>query len=122
MKVQSKTYFFLFSLLVSATALIGVAHSEAPGQSYSTSVSIEPSGPGVFLLHAEVTNAAGEVIAGPSLRMPAGETAETTLTFPDATVVLLSATIQEVSQTASYSITIRKKGQILARHDAKIVL
>jgi hypothetical protein len=121
MKAQFRPYLAL-GLVLSCTAMIGAAHTEAPTPSYSTSVSIEPAGSGVFLLKAEVTDAAGEVLAGPSLKMPGDDTAETTSTLKDSTVVTLSATINDASRTASYSITLKKGERVLSRHSANVVL
>jgi hypothetical protein len=90
--------------------------------SYSTMVTIEPLGTG-FALKAEVKDAAsGEVVAGPMLKLPSGETGDTETILESGEKVLLTATIDSVSRTASYTITVKQGDRVVAEHSAKVAL
>jgi hypothetical protein len=110
-------------LLMTCVALVGAAPG-AKSSAYSTEVSIQPGGEGVFVLKAKVKDlASGEVIAGPMVKMPAGETAKTESTLPDSdTMVTLSANIDAAKHSATYTITVKSGKSVVSEHSANVAL
>lgn len=114
------------SLIVLAASLSGTANGNdiAPSPpAFSTEISIEPTGSGTFLFRAIVRDAAsGEALAGPSIKMAAGQTADTESTLPDGGTVNLSATIDGEKRSAAYFLAVKRGDHILSQHSAKIGL
>jgi hypothetical protein len=112
-----------FLLLIAFAAVLVGATGEKPA-TYSTEVAIQPNGGNTFVLRAKVKDAvSGEVLAGPTLKMPAGQTAtaETTLTDSD-TVISLSANVDGEKRSAIYTVTVKRGNQIVSEHTANIAL
>jgi hypothetical protein len=112
------------TLLVCCLAWIGSANgSNAAPTLYSTEVSIEPAGETTFLLRAVVKDASsGEVLAGPSVKMPAGETANAESTLPEGGTVQLTATVESGKRSAKYSVVVKQGDHVLSQHSAKVAL
>jgi hypothetical protein len=110
-------------LLMACVALIGAAPEPKPA-AYSTEVSIQPSGEGIFLLKAKVKDlASGEVVAGPMVKMPAGETAKTESTLSGSdTVITLSANIDAAKHSATYTVTVKSGKNVVSEHSANVAL
>ena len=111
------------ALIVVCFVVVAAASTDPAEKGYSTEISIQPSGANVFLLRAKVKDlASGEVLAGPSLKMPAGEAANTESTLPDDTNVSLSATVDSAKHSATYSVTLKKGNRVLSSHSANVAL
>ncbi len=112
-----------FLLLIAFAALLVGAAREKPA-TYSTEVAIQPKGDNVYVLKAKVKDAAsGEVLAGPILKMPAGQTATAESTLSDSdTVVSLSANVDGGKHSANYTVTVKQGNRIVAEHTASVAL
>ncbi|PYQ65393.1 MAG: hypothetical protein DMF53_05640 [Acidobacteria bacterium] len=112
-----------FLLLIVFAALLVGAAGERPA-TYSTEVSIQPNGDNVYVLKAKVKDAvSGEVLAGPILKMPAGQTATAESTLSDSdTVVSLSANVDGGKRLASYTITVKRGNRVVSEHTANVAL
>jgi len=111
-----------FLLLIAFALLVGAA-GEKPA-TYSTEVAIQPKGDNVYVLRVKVKDAvSGEVLAGPILKMPAGQTATSESTLSDSdTVVSLSANVDGGKHSASYTVTVKRGNRIVAEHTANVEL
>jgi hypothetical protein len=112
-----------FLLLIALAALLVGATGEKPA-TYSTEVAIQPSGDNAFVLKARVKDAvSGEVLAGPTLKMPTGQTATAESTLSDSdTVITLSAKVDGGKRSATYTVTVKHGSQIVSEHVASITL
>lgn len=111
-------------LLVACAALVGAATEEKASAGYSTDVSIQPGGNDIFVLKAKIKDiSSGEIVAGPTVRMPAGQTANTESTLSDSnTVVNLSANVDGAKHSATYTVTIKRGQKVIAEHSATVAL
>ncbi len=111
------------ALLVLPFMLLGAEAGDSVPTSYSTQVSVEPLGTTGFVLKAEVKNSAtGQVVAGPALKLPAGEAGDTETTLATGETVLLTATLGGASRSANYTLTVKRGDVLLSEHSAKINL
>jgi hypothetical protein len=112
-----------FLLLIAFAALLVGAAGEKPA-TYSTEVAIQPHGDNIYVLRAKVKDAvSGEVLAGPILKMPAGQTATVESTLSDSeTVISLSANVDGGKRLASYTVTVKRGHQIVSEHSANVAL
>lgn len=112
-----------FLLLIAFAAVLMGAVGEKPA-SYSTEVAIQPNGDNAFVLRTKVKDAvSGEVLAGPTLKMPAGQTATAETTLSDSGVVIsLSANVDGGKRSASYTVTVKRGNQVVSEHTANIAL
>lgn len=110
-------------ILMIYVAFVGAAPI-ANSSAYSTEVSIQPAGEGVFVLKAKVKDlSSGEIVAGPMVKMPAGETAKTESTLSDSdTIVTLSANIDAAKHSATYTVTVRRGKSVVSEHSASVAL
>jgi hypothetical protein len=110
-------------ILLAFAAFLGAAAPEKPA-SYSTEVSIQPGPNNTFLLRAKVKDAAtGEIVAGPGIKLPAGQAANTETTLEDSsTVVSLSATADGAKHTANYTVTVKRGNKVVSEHSATLSL
>jgi hypothetical protein len=92
--------------------------------SYGTEISIEPAGENVFLLKAKVTDlASGQVVAGPALKMPAGQPVSTETTVQGTgDTFSLTASVDGATRTATYSVVAKRGGKVISEHTASIAL
>jgi hypothetical protein len=117
--------FGLVSIALAGIVFLGSSHtSQSPEPAYSTEVVIEPAGANAFLLKAIVKDAAtGQVLSGPTLKMPAGEEAETETSLGSSSAtVTLSAIVDGAKRTATYRVTVKKAEKVLSLHSAKVTL
>ena len=112
-----------FLLLIAFAAVLMGAAGEKPA-TYSTEVAIQPGGDNIFVLKAKIKDAvSGEVLAGPTLKMPEGQTATVETTLPESdTVISLSAKVDEGKRSASYTVTVKRGNQIVSEHTASLAL
>ena len=109
--------------LLTASLALMAAGTQPSAAAFSTLVSIEPSGANAFVLKAQIKDAeSGEVLAGPMLKMPAGEAATTETELDADQNVTLTATVDGKSRTAQYTITVKKGQKVVSEHTAKITL
>ena len=111
-------------LLVAGVALVGAATEEKVTSGYSTDVSIQPGSNNVFVLKAKIKDlSTGEIVAGPMVKMPAGQTANTESTLSDSnTVVNLSANVDGAKHSATYTVTIKRGQKVVSEHSATVAL
>jgi hypothetical protein len=121
--MRSSKFILPLLLLLACVALVGAATGEKTA-GYSTEVSIQPSGNNVFLVKAKIKDvASGEVLAGPMLKIPAGQTANAESTLSDSdTVVNLSANVDGAKHSATYTVTVKRGKQLVSEHSANIAL
>lgn len=111
------------ALVLVCFAVVAAAGTDHAEKGYSTEISIRPNGDNAFLLRATVKDlASGEVLAAPSVKMPAGEAASAESTLPDDTKVSLSAMVDAAKHSATYSVTLKKGTRVVSSHSANIVL
>ncbi len=122
MKKTSQTLLPFLLLIAIGAVLVGAA-GEKPA-AYSTEVAIHPNGDNTFVLRATVKDVvSGEVLAGPTLKMPAGQPAKAETTLSDSdTVISLSANVDGGKRSASYTVTVKRGNQIVSEHIASIAL
>ena len=91
---------------------------------YGMDISIEPAGENVFLLKAKVTDlASGKVVAGPALKMPAGQPASTeTSVQATGDVISLTASVDGATRTATYSVVAKRGAKVISEHSARVAL
>lgn len=66
--------------------------------------------------------ATGQVVAGAALKLPSGEAGDTETALETGETVVLSATIDGGSKTATYSVIVKRGETILSEHSAKVAL
>jgi hypothetical protein len=110
-------------ILLAFAAFLGAAAPEKPA-SYSTEVSIQPGPNGTFLLRAKVKDAGtGEIVAGPGIKLPPGQTANAETTLDDSsTVVSLSASVDGSKHTANYTVSVKRGNKVVSEHSASLSL
>lgn len=120
-KIVGAAVLFALALVV---AVVGMASSTQPEPRFSTEVSLEPTRDSAFLLRAKVTDlTSGEVLAGPGLKLAAGQPAEASSTLKEkGLAVLLKANIDPGGSSAVYSVEVTRAELVLAQHSAKIAL
>ncbi len=91
---------------------------------YGMDITIEPAGENVFLLKAKVTDlASGQVVAGPALKMPAGQPASTeTSVQATGDVISLTASVDGTTRTATYSVVAKRGAKVISEHSARVAL
>jgi hypothetical protein len=114
-------------VLVLSVATAGFLLAQEPASappSYGMEISIEPSGADAFLLKAKVTDlGSGQVVAGPALKMPAGQPVSTeTSVQGTGDVISLTASVDGATKTATYSVTARRGTKVVSEHTARIAL
>lgn len=112
------------SLILVLGGLVSAQAPQAAAPGFGSSVSIERSGNEAYLLKAKISDlASGQVLAGPAVKIPAGQNASTETTLPDRDeVVSLSANVDAASQTATYSLVVKKGKAVVSEHTARIAL
>lgn len=111
------------AILVCGAVLLAAAPQPA-ATVFSTDVSVQPGPDGSYLLRAKVADAdSGEVLAGPGLKLPAGQSASTESTLEDSeTVVSLNAAIDGANHSATYTVKVTRGKKLLSSHSARVAL
>jgi hypothetical protein len=113
----------VIGLLVLLMATLGVTAANSVSSAYSTSVAIEPLGASGFVLKAQVKDVStGTTLVAPTLKLPSAESGHTETTLQSGETVALAATIDGGSRTATYTVTVKRGGRLLAEHSAKVAL
>lgn len=114
----------LAGLLVAGVGLAGAGAPADSNAGFGTAVSIDPSATGGFLLKAQISDlSTGGVLAGPALRIPAGETINTQTSLNDGTETIdLTGSVDGAAKVATYTIVIKRGAKTLAEHTAKVAL
>lgn len=112
------------ALVLIALAAILVGAAPAKPTAFSTDVAIQPGANNTFILKAKVKDAGtGEVLAGPVLKMPAGQTANAETSLEDSDVVVsLSANVDGGKHAATYTVTVKRGKQVVSEHTASLSL
>lgn len=107
-----------------AVLLTGAATHQQGLHHYGTQIALEPVGTEGFKLRAQVTDlASGDIVAGPSLIIPSGESAETESSLPDSDInVRLRATGDATQHSVIYKVEVVRGEEVLSQHAASVRL
>ncbi len=125
---MTRTRLVLAGLFLLAAAILWTAAAPATpphDSAFGTDVQVAPSGKpqGGFTIRVKVTDlSSGTIVAGPSLIVPAGETGEVRSDLTDQSTLTISAKVDSAGHEATYSIAMKKGGQVLSSHTAKVSL
>lgn len=112
------------ALVVTTAGFLLAQEPVSAPPSYGVEISIEPAGADVFLLKAKVTDlGSGRVVAGPALKMPAGQPASTETSIQaTGDVISLTASVDGATKTATYSVTAKRGTKVVSEHSARVAL
>lgn len=111
-------------ILLCVLALAAFAGQDPGSSALRTEVHVQRASEGVFVLAARVTDlASGNVLAMPTLKVPAGQeaSAESTLEGGKAQVHF-SGKVDPAHHTATYSVRLEREGKVLSEHAAAVAL
>lgn len=111
-------------ILLCVLALAAFAGQEPAPSALRTEVHVQRVSEGVFLLAARVTDlASGDVLAAPSLKVPAGEEGKAESALDGGkTLVGFSGKVDPATHTATYSVRLEREGKVLSEHSASVAL
>jgi hypothetical protein len=119
----------ILCLLATLTLVAFLSHRPAVGNGgaagYSTDVQVTKSEKyaGAYAVRVQLHNlATGELVAAPQIIARGGDRAEVESALPDNSACRVTATIDPVAKTATYSVVVTKGGSAVAEHKAKVTI
>src|SRR5687768_17255523 len=120
--MKSLRLFVSCGALLLCLALAAYAGPEASPSSLRTEVDVQSESPGVFLLSARVTDlASGDVVAAPSLRVPATEEANTESTLPGGSITF-TGKVDPALHKATYTVRVLRGDKVISEHSASVAV
>ncbi len=111
------------AILLSALALAAFAGQEGtPPSAFRTEISIQTASAGVYVLSARVTDLdSANVLAVPSLKVPANEEASAETTIPGG-VISFTGKVDPAVHIATYTLQVKRGAKVISEHTASVAL
>ena len=109
-------------ILLCALVLAAFSAQETAPSNFRTEVSIQPASAGAYLLSARLTDlGSGEVVAAPSLKVPANEEAGADSTLPGGSISF-TGKVDPAVHTATYTVRVTRGGKVVSEHSATVAV
>lgn len=110
------------AILLSALALAAFAGQEGTPSAFRTEISIQTASAGVYVLSARVTDLdSANVLAVPSLKVPANEEASAESTIPGGVISFIGK-VDPVVHMATYRLQVKRGAKVISEHTASVAL